>query len=133
MEFMMRLYLLPSNPRSKPDTELQPTGTAVPRCGATWCTASHCLGTPRGVGTFRFRFLPNAAGRTADHGLASAARKGLLKFRHVRNNTVDAKIAGGVRICLSPQTGGFRGDVLAPYLSPTQEKALRRCKAIARR
>src|SRR5437762_10000856 len=68
--------------------------------------------------------LPDSALRGADHGLAGLAAERLLELGHVRDDAVDAELAGGVRVDGDQHAIHFGAAGLAPDLAPAEEETL---------
>src|SRR5258708_23990434 len=68
--------------------------------------------------------LPHPTGLLRYHGPARFTSKGLLKFRHVLHDAVDAPAAGGVRVYADTQAQDFRCDIFTPHAAVAEEEAL---------
>src|ERR1051325_2997855 len=90
------------------------------------------MGHPNRTEPTAINGLPNPARVGAHHGLARLAAPGFLELRHVLDYAVHAEIAGGVLIVDGQEPRHLVGLVLAPDLSPADEYALLRRKAIDR-
>ena len=68
--------------------------------------------------------LPNAVDRRRSHWRSCLACKRLPKRKHVHEDTVDAILAGRVRVGLGGFLGVFVGAVYAPSLRVAKKEAL---------